>query len=451
MGHIINSVFVGLCLVLVYFLQYRLRETALARQHGCSLPPRFPLKDPFFGLDYAYMVHTDIPVVVHYHRRCSRTFQVSSISERAVWTIARDNIQTINSSAKDWGVEPLRLPAMETLCGRGFLTTDGSTWQHSRRLLKPIFSKANMIDVSLSSAVNELLGHLPDKGFSGDLQPLLETLVGKNLIHGLTNRTDTDTPQFMHTSIRFLTGLSTLPSEGTLEGPFDVKTFLDAFHDGLFGTGLHLLLGRLAFLAPKAKWLASCEKAHQFLDFYIERALARKHTSEPERSLRGSIIDAKSRSMLESLAEETSSKVEIRSQIIQGMMASQETTSVLISNTLFLLARHTSIWDQLQGEISLAGPELLTYESLSTSKLIHNILLECRLLLLPERLLLTSRVSPALIPSLPIARPRRLNGHHAPNWRRLRGKITDLHIEGDTSWYKLLRPPSRVFGFRCER
>ena len=340
---------------------------------------------------------------------------------------------------------------MKTLCGRGFLTTDGSTWQHSRKLLKPTFSKANMIDVSLSSAVDELLGHLPDQGFDGDLQPLLETLVGQNLTHSLTNRTDTDAPQFMHTSIRFLTGQSTLTSEGTLEGPFDVKTFLDAFHDGLFGTGLHLLLGRLACLAPKAKWLASCEKAHQFLDFYIERALARKHTSELERSLPGSIIDAKSRSMLESLAEETSSKVEIRSQIIQGMMASQETTSVLVSNTLFLLARHTSIWDQLQGEISLAGPGLLTYESLSASKLIHNILFECRSLLLLERLLLTSRESPALIPSLPIARPRRLNGHNAPNWRRFGGKITDLHIEGDKSWYKLLRPPSRAFGFWCER
>ena len=378
MGPIITSGFVGLCLVLIYLLQNRLRETALARQHGCSLPPRFPQKDPFFGLDFAYMILTNLAASVHYHKRCSKTFQVSSIGQRAVWTIARDNIQTISSSAKDWGVEPLRLPYMKPFCGRGFLTTDGSIWQQSRRLLKPIFSKANMIDVSLSGAVDELLDHLPDKGFAGDLQPLLETLVGRYLTKSLTNHTDTDAPQFMHTSTRFLTGMSTLSGEATLDGPFDVKTFLDAFHDGLFGTGLHMLLGHLAFLAPKARWLASCEKVHQFLDFYIEKALARKHNSKFENSLPGSVIDAKPRSMLENLAEETSSKVEIRSQIIQGMMASQETTSVLVSNTLFLLARHTSIWDQLQSEISVAGPELLTYESLSATKLIHNILSESR-------------------------------------------------------------------------
>ncbi|CAF9905989.1 hypothetical protein IMSHALPRED_004040 [Imshaugia aleurites] len=215
-----------------------------------------------------------------------------------------------------------------------------------------------MIDFStLSDAVDELLDRLPDNGSAVDLQPLLDSL-------------------FMHTSTRFLTGLSTLSSDGTLEGPFDVKTFMKTFHDGLFGTGLRIFLGRLTFLAPKTKRLASCEKTHQFLDFYIERALARKQNSNLERSPSGSIIDAKPRSMLESLAQETSNKVEIRSQIIQGMMASQETTSVLVNNTLFLLSRHASTWNQLRDEISSAGPENLTYDSLSASKLIQNILFE---------------------------------------------------------------------------
>ena len=133
------------------------------------------------------------------------------------------------------------------------------------------------------------------------------------------------------------------------------------------------------------------------------------------------------------------------------MMASQETTSVLVSNTLFLLARHKSIWDQFQSEASLAGPEFLTYESLSASKLIHNILLECKSIPLLERLLLTSRESPALISSFPIARSRRLNGHNAPNWRWPEGRITNLHTERHTSCDKLLRPPSRAFGLWCER
>lgn len=385
MGNILNAGLVGLCLVLVYIFHNRSKQSALARQHGCSLPPKFPQKDPLFGLDFAYSTHTDIPVTVQYHKRYSKTFQINSVGGRTIWTLAPDNIRTINSTAKNWGVEPLRLPAMQTLCGRGFLTTDGSTWQHSRRLLKPTFNKANVIDFpTLSSAVDELLSRLPDKGLIADLQPLLDTLVGQTVIRSLINRTDIDTSQFMHTSTRFLTGLSTLSVDGTLEGPFDIKTFMKAFHDGLFGTGLRIILGRLMFLAPKAKWLASCGKAHRFLDFHIDRALARKRSSTLEEHTQISSTNAKSRSMLESLAEQTSNKVEIRSQIIQGMMASLETTSVLVSNSLFLLSRHTPIWEQLQEEVLSTGQELLTYESLSASKLLHNILFECKSILLSD-------------------------------------------------------------------
>lgn len=159
---------------------------------------------------------------------------------------------------------------------------------------------------------------------------------------------------------------------------------MKAFHDGLFGTGLRIILGRLMFLAPKAKWLASCGKAHRLLDFHIDRALARKRSSMLEEHTQISSTNANPRSMLESLAEQTSNKVEIRSQIIQGMMASLETTSVLVSNSLFLLSRHTPIWEQLQEEVLSTGQELLTYESLSASKLLHNILFECKSILLSD-------------------------------------------------------------------
>lgn len=50
MGNILNAGLVGLCLVLVYIFHNRSKQSALARQHGCSLPPKFPQKDPLFGL-----------------------------------------------------------------------------------------------------------------------------------------------------------------------------------------------------------------------------------------------------------------------------------------------------------------------------------------------------------------------------------------------------------------
>jgi len=43
-------------------------------------------------------------------------------------------------------------------------------------------------------------------------------------------------------------------------------------------------------------------------------------------------------------------RIEIRNQIIQEMMAAQNTTAVLISNTFFLLSRSPAIWERLRDE-----------------------------------------------------------------------------------------------------
>jgi cytochrome P450 len=70
---------------------------------------------------------------------------------------------------------------MEYLCGRGFLTTDGEMWNHSRKLLKPTFSKNNILDLSpLSKELDKLLETIPADGSVIDLQPVLSNMVSSN-------------------------------------------------------------------------------------------------------------------------------------------------------------------------------------------------------------------------------------------------------------------------------
>jgi cytochrome P450 len=67
---------------------------------------------------------------------------------------------------------------MEYFCGVGFLTTDGSIWQHSRKLLKSSFSKSNISDLSfLSREVDKLFAKIPGDGSAVDLQPLMSLMV----------------------------------------------------------------------------------------------------------------------------------------------------------------------------------------------------------------------------------------------------------------------------------
>jgi cytochrome P450 len=65
-----------------------------------------------------------------------------------------------------------------------------------------------------------------------------------------------------------------------------------------------------------------------------------------------------------------------RSQVLQGMMASQETISVLVANCIFLLARHPSVYSDLHTAVLNEGEELFTFHRLSAFKPLQNILNE---------------------------------------------------------------------------
>jgi len=356
MGYKINSALAALVLLAVYYFHRRRWGEVVARQHGCQPPVKYRSFEPLGAFDFQISIHTDVPSLARYHLRYGKSFKVGSLlGNPAISTIATENLHTINAAGKDWGIEPLRLPAMEYFCGRGFLTTDGTMWQHSRKLLKPTFSRANLLDLTpLVAEVDQFLQDVPGDGSTIDLQPMLFKI-------------------FLNTSLRFLLGGN--PTNGMEEAPISSETFINAFHDALFGTGLRVMLGRAGFLAPKAQYLNGCKVAHEFLDFYVNQALVEKLPSSSQSELPepGKIGQ---RSMIQGLAAQTDDRHYIRSQILQGMMAAQETTSALLGNTLFLLSRHPSNWQQIRSEALQKGQSLLTFDALSASKPIQNVLLE---------------------------------------------------------------------------
>ena len=102
-------------------------------------------------------------------------------------SIRPENLQTIwVSRFKDWGVQPVRLPAQDPFCGVGFITTDGPVWEHSRALLKPSFNRANMTDLpTLERYLRLVIDHVPKDGSTIDLQPLFFNLVRSRGISGV--------------------------------------------------------------------------------------------------------------------------------------------------------------------------------------------------------------------------------------------------------------------------
>lgn len=123
-------------------------------------------------------MYNDVSFLHQLHRRYGKTFQVTSLcGNPTLNTIATENVRAINIS-KDFGAEAMRLAGMENFCGRGFITTDGETWNQSRKFLKPSFNLNKLRDLTiLSNEVDILISGLPKDGTTVDLQPLLYVTV----------------------------------------------------------------------------------------------------------------------------------------------------------------------------------------------------------------------------------------------------------------------------------
>ena len=80
--------------------------------------------------------------------------------------------------------------------------------------------------------------------------------------------------------------------------------------------------------------------------------------------------------LLCTMAEQTDDGETLRNEILQALMAAQNTTAALISNVFFLLSRHQSIWRQLRHEVLFLGDCKLEPEVPQGMTFLRNVLNE---------------------------------------------------------------------------
>ncbi|KAI1386887.1 cytochrome P450 alkane hydroxylase-like protein [Hypoxylon trugodes] len=338
-------------LLVIILLIWQRRQRDATRRQKCYEPlPQHQPFEPFMGLDFQAVIHQDISSLHRFHQRYGHSFQVNTLaSTPSILTIHPGNVRVINVRDHDWGIQPARLPGMEFFCGRGFLAMDGDVWRYSRKLLRPSFNRSNLVDLSiLSHEMDKLIENLPEEGTTVDLQPLFYIV-------------------FLNTSLHFLLGISDDKQDNA---PCAPEEFVQSFHDALFFTGVRLVLGRIWNFLPQGKYLRACKTAHDYLNYHINQALNGEDT--PQQGSKSSAT----RSLVQGLSSQTDDPEFIRSQIIQGMMASQETTSSLLGNTFFLLSQHPSYWQQIRTEVLEKGDDMLDFDTLLESKILQNVLLE---------------------------------------------------------------------------
>lgn len=143
--------------------------------------------------------------------------------------------------------------------------------------------------------------------------------------------------------------------------------------DMMRGVRARLQMSKLMFLHHDTKWLASVKTVRDFIDANIDRTLAelqsRKTTSNPS---------SERTDLLWDIAKQLPEKEALRGQIMAVFIPSNDTTSILISNAIFALARHPHVWEKLRREVVALGDLPLTFERLRGLKYLNYVINESR-------------------------------------------------------------------------
>jgi cytochrome P450 len=138
---------------------------------------------------------------------------------------------------------------------------------------------------------------------------------------------------------------------------------------------MRIAFGPLAFLLPRKKWYEAIAISHRYADYYVDKALEhRKQFLLGKRAL--DVADSsQGRILLYNIAEKTGDRIYLRNQILQALMAAQDTTANLLGNVFFLLARHAEVWQRLRKEVLLIH-DVLDYNQLIGWKYLQNVFKE---------------------------------------------------------------------------
>ena len=127
--------------------------------------------------------------------------------------------------------------------------------------------------------------------------------------------------------------------------------------DVMRGIRLRLQMNKFLFLYNDKKWFEAVARVHRFVDGHIDKTLKQQQESKTS-------TEHERDDLLWVMAKQLQNKEALRSQILAVFVPSNDTTSILISNAFYALARHPKIWQKLREEVQSIGNAKLNFEIL---------------------------------------------------------------------------------------
>jgi cytochrome P450 len=234
------------------------------KQHGCKPGKQVLNRDPILGLDLIFQFlrwrreHRILEQLQLLYTRLNRnTYVLKIMRQQLIFTTEVENIKTILSLNFDsWGIGKSR-EIMVPFLGRGIFSADGVHWRHSRDMLRPIFVRSQLNDVSmLEYHVKHIIQAIPRDGSTVDLQKLFTRLT-------------------LDIATELLFGESTNDLSSNSKG--ESAEFIAAFNRCLNVLGGNTDRGIFALLLPNPGYKRDCKLIHSQstrLVVSIEQALS---------------------------------------------------------------------------------------------------------------------------------------------------------------------------------
>jgi cytochrome P450 len=155
------------------------------------------------------------------------------------------------------------------------------------------------------------------------------------------------------------------------------QLFGEAFDFAQTELNLRLRLGPFVWLYRNKKFDRACVRVHNFIDKFVAKALEYRRENQASGKTTGEKQKGKYIFMNE-LSMATDDPIQIRSELLNILLAGRDTTAGLLSNTFHVLARRPDIWARLRSEVDELGGKRPDYETLRGMKYLKNVLNECR-------------------------------------------------------------------------
>ncbi|KAF2819221.1 putative N-alkane-inducible cytochrome P450 [Ophiobolus disseminans] len=334
-----------------------IRVQAFKRRMGCKPATQWGQRDPVLGLDQFRIFKQNavdrktLESLTHRYISTQRHTQTLRLmGQDLVMTCEPENVKAVLATKfADFGIGS-RMGAMGRLLGYGIFTTDGKHWEHSRALIRPSFSRAQVSDLDcVETHVQNLINQLPADGETIDLQRLFFNFTIDNATEFLLGRS---------------INCQTNPS---------MEYFSEAWDHAEGCLSSRVRLGKVIRVIDAVKTDAgfekSCDTVHTFVDSYIADTLQEGKNKKND----SDAVNTRRYNLLSELSAVCRDPAQLRSELLNVLLAARDTTAALLSSVVYFLSRHPDVWESLASEVDQLEGRVPDYETLKGMRVLRSI------------------------------------------------------------------------------